>query len=159
MLKINSFKKEFCDIQNIIKDAYSLIRYKFEKKRIKEDIRFADSPLIFCDRNQIQHVILNLLINAQDAMGNNDRLSIITKLSSDNNKIEIRISDTGKGIPEKIRHKIFDFYYTYGKSNGTGLGLPISRYILENHNGTINYAPNKANKGSIFTITLPINGE
>ena len=110
---------------------------------------------IWVDSNQISQVFLNVIINATSAIKKNtaaDKGVITISTSEDDSFIVITISDTGCGIPKQVVGKIFDaFYTTFG---GTGLGLYVSRNILNNHGGTIE-AANGAKGGAVFTIRLP----
>ena len=105
------------------------------------------------DKNQIRQVILNLLENAKDAIEKEGTIKIsISKLNEVERDIEIRISDNGKGIPEEIRNKIFNLYYTT-KASGTGIGLSIVQKIIDEHNGVI--FVESAGIGTTFILQLP----
>jgi signal transduction histidine kinase len=112
-----------------------------------------NGPLICkVDTDMLKQVILNLFINAQQAMSKGGELMIRT----DRRKKEaiIQINDTGSGIaPDKLPY-IFDAYYS-SRSHGSGLGLPTAKKIIEAHNGTIN-VDSEPEKGTSFTIKLPI---
>ena len=110
-------------------------------------------PLICrIDADMIKQVMLNLFINAQQAMTDSGELMIRTDRQKNN--AVVQISDTGRGIaPERLPH-IFDAYYSSGR-RGSGLGLPTARKIVEAHQGTIT-VNSEIGKGTSFTITLPI---
>ncbi len=113
---------------------------------------FYNQPL-FCmvDADMLKQVMLNLFINAQQAMTEDGELMIKTeRLGKD---AVIRISDTGSGIAKDKLERIFDVFYS-SKSNGTGLGLPIARKIIEGHGGTIK-VNSEPGKGTSFAISLP----
>ncbi|MCF6149348.1 MAG: PAS domain S-box protein [Candidatus Kuenenia sp.] len=117
-------------------------------------------PKIFLDRIWIKKVFWNLLINSIDAMPNGGEITISLKKSriTNDDKIEIIISDSGIGIsPESIK-KIFEPFFTTKKSRGTGLGLSIVHRVLDNHGGTID-VKSIQNRGTIFTIRLPIHNK
>jgi len=110
-------------------------------------------PLICkVDPGKLKQVILNLFINAQQSMGSGGELIIRT--DRQNKDAVIQISDTGSGIaPEKL-DSIFDAYYST-RPQGSGLGLPTAKKIVEAHNGTIAVA-SEPGKGTLFTVTLPL---
>jgi C4-dicarboxylate-specific signal transduction histidine kinase len=108
------------------------------------------------DRIQLQQVILNLMMNAMDAMSNlpsaERRLKVAT--ARDSNFAEISVSDAGPGVPPDNLKQIFEPFFTT-KTEGTGLGLSIARTIVEAHNGQI-FAENQLGGGAIFRIQLPL---
>ncbi len=109
-------------------------------------------PQINVDRIKFQQVLLNLIRNAYEAMGKDGTISIGTKVH--NNQLEISITDNGIGMSAHTLETAFDLFKTR-KPNGTGLGLPISRRIIEAHGGTLT-ATSSFGEGSTFTILLPI---
>ncbi|HBZ54038.1 MAG TPA: hypothetical protein DEO88_01420, partial [Syntrophobacteraceae bacterium] len=104
------------------------------------------------DPDQIKQVLLNLLYNALDAMGESGTVGI--KSLATGSKARILIQDSGPGIPEELRSRIFDPFFTT-KAHGTGLGLAISRNIVQDHGGTIEVEC-PAEGGTTFTIELPL---
>ena len=120
------------------------------KKEYAEDV-----PVISGDLSQIQQVILNILNNAIDAIGNNGTITMSTKYLKKTDEVEIGVADTGTGIPESELTKIFDpFYSTKEVGKGTGLGLSISYSIIEKLGGHIR-VESKVGEGTVFTILLP----
>jgi two-component system sensor histidine kinase HydH len=105
------------------------------------------------DADRINQILLNLYLNAIDAMGTGGKLRVEVKDAKDTGRIIIRISDTGKGISEEDLPKIFDPYFTT-KSAGTGLGLAIAHNIIDAMGGTIEVS-SKAQKGTTFSVTIP----
>jgi signal transduction histidine kinase len=106
------------------------------------------------DPEQIQQVLLNLLINGIDAMdGSSGKLTVETEGS--NGQVKIKISDTGCGLSEKNKERIFHPFYST-KEHGTGLGLSISRRIVETHKGKL-LISSEEGKGSTFTVVIPKN--
>ena len=91
--------------------------------------------LVFVDKGQIQQALLNLVLNALGAMPNGGELSIQSSVNS-LNRAEILVRDTGNGIPEDLREQIFDSFLT-ARTDGTGLGLTISKRILRSHDGDL----------------------
>lgn len=115
-----------------------------------------DKPLVCrLDADMLKQVILNLFINAQQAMKNGGELMIRTDRREEN--VIIQISDTGNGIMPEVLPHIFDAYYST-RSQGRGLGLPTAKKIVESHDGTIK-VESVPGKGTSFTIRLPIHDE
>lgn len=119
----------------------------------------ADLNTIQADPSQLQQVFMNVILNAADAMKKKGRLTIETVNSVEDDSIEVRITDTGCGIPPENINRIFDpFFTTKGVGHGTGLGLSISYGIIQRHNGDISVSSSPG-AGSTFTITLPCTRE
>lgn len=113
-------------------------------------------PLVICDIQQINHIFMNIILNAGQAMEGKGKLNLRTYLISGRNRITVDISDTGPGIPPDILPNIFDpFFTTKEEGEGTGLGLSLVYSILENHNGSIK-AHSTPGEGTTFHIELPI---
>ena len=113
-------------------------------------------PLIMADTQQLNHMFMNLIINAAQAIEGEGDLTLKTFKSQHKDLIKIEISDTGSGIPEDILPHIFDhFYTTKEEGKGTGLGLSMVYSIVENHGGKIT-AKSKVGQGTTFIIEFPI---
>jgi PAS domain S-box-containing protein len=144
-------------LKEIIGKSLSLLIHQalFQDIEVKTKIE-PDMPDIVGDIGQLQQVFTNLFINSADAMGGKGRLTIQARFVPDRNIFDIRVSDTGPGIPEHLREKIFDiFFTTKSVGKGTGLGLSISQNIIELHGGTISVdCPPEG--GSTFLIQLPL---
>lgn len=141
------------DINELLGDMVDFYAPQAHTRAITVRQGLHDAPLVCkIDADMLKQAILNLLINARDAMPSGGELMIRTE-KKDNDAI-IRISDTGTGIaPEKLTH-IFEAYYS-SRPQGSGLGLPTARKIIEAHQGTI-LAESDLGKGASFTITLPL---
>ncbi|RLB79508.1 MAG: hypothetical protein DRH15_08840, partial [Deltaproteobacteria bacterium] len=116
----------------------------------------SDIPEMIGDFGQLQQVLTNLFINAADAMQGKGTLTIRARFNKDENKFLIEVADTGPGIPEHLRDKIFDIFFTtkpVGK--GTGLGLSISQNIMNLHGGNIRVEC-PPDGGTVFYIELPL---
>jgi signal transduction histidine kinase len=111
-------------------------------------------PATVADPMQLQQVFLNLLLNATAVMPNGGTLKVKTSYDTGENAIRIEISDTGKGIDKAIMDKIFQPFFTT-RSKGTGLGLAMSKQLIEQHGGVIT-AENNPEGGATFRITLPV---
>jgi PAS domain S-box-containing protein len=127
----------------------------FQNIEIVKDLA-TDLPLVQSDIQQLNHLFMNIILNAAQAMDGKGQLMLKTGLSSNDNKVRIEISDSGPGIPEATLPHIFEpFFTTKEEGEGTGLGLSLVYGIVENHGGQIK-ARNVKNKGAIFIIELPL---
>ena len=114
-------------------------------------------PLMLADRVQIQQVLVNLIRNAIEAMGeteNKDRKLVLATSAPRPDQVQIAVSDSGKGIPDENKHKVFEAFFST-KQEGMGMGLAISRSIIESHCGRLDVTPN-SDRGVTFHVTLPI---
>ena len=144
------------DINATIESVLPFLNYqKWSASKVELEKDFAADLLpAKGDFNQLQEVFINLLMNAYQAMPAGGKILVRTS-NLNNDFIEIRISDTGHGIPpEELKNIFMPFYST--KKDGTGLGLSICYNIIQNHNGTI-VIESQANKGTTFIIKLPVN--
>jgi two-component system NtrC family sensor kinase len=115
-----------------------------------------DLPMIVIDPSQIERVIMNMIINAAEAMDKGGELILSTRLDLNSDFIELEFKDTGQGISEKDLEKIFDpFFTTKDVGHGTGLGLAISYGIVKSHFGTIT-VESKVGEGTTFLVRLPL---
>lgn len=146
-------KPKATDINNGIESTLNVVynELKYKAKIIKN---YGDLPIIQCYPQQINQVFMNILVNAAQAIERNGEIRIDTELNDD--VVEIRISDTGCGIPEKNLTRIFDpFFTTKDVGKGTGLGMNIAYNIVQKHNGTIT-VESKVGRGTTFKIRLPL---
>lgn len=118
----------------------------------------SDLPAITADANQISQVLMNLLLNAAQATPPGGAVTIFAEKVMFNEKIELRVSDTGAGIPADILPHIFEPFFTTKRNQGTGLGLSISQAYVRSHNGTI-HVESRQNHGTTVRIVLPIRQE
>ena len=119
----------------------------------------AGIPRVMGDRVQLQQVLMNLMMNSIDAMKDMDgmRELIVQSQHGGDGQVLISVSDTGVGIPRELADKIFNAFFTT-KTHGTGMGLRISRSIVESHGGRL-WAADNSPHGAKFCFTLPINGK
>ncbi len=155
----NSTLREQTDLVKLIEDVLILTDKDLSKHRVQVEKRFHGRPTALVVAGQIEQILVNLIINARQAMPNGGRLRIETRELPDGETSEIKIADTGLGIaPENLR-QIFEPFFTtklpdeYGRG-GTGLGLSVCRQIIEQHQGRIR-VESVVGKGSTFTIKLP----
>ncbi|MBS4057016.1 MAG: MCP four helix bundle domain-containing protein [Bacteroidales bacterium] len=146
------------DIVHVIRETMHLMQPKIVQNNITLTEQYEKESLqLLADPDMIRQVLMNLVLNALEAMGIEGQLVVATRVSENKengNVFEISLSDTGSGIPDDIRDSLFD-PFVKGKDQGVGLGLSISQRIAELHQGWIS-AENNAGKGSVFTIHLPI---
>ena len=144
------------DLHAVIDRCLLLVRHQLEHVGIELQLKLAeDLPRVSCDPAQIEQVLLALIMNAIDAMPRGGNLWLETRLSNDRTGIEIRVRDDGAGIAPDVLPQIFEpFMTTKENGRGVGLGLAISRGIVERHNGRIE-VESELGRGTAFTITLP----
>ncbi len=140
-------------LSELFEQLYSQYSSMMQNKHIAINVQQNWNGNVVWDKNQIQQVMMNLIQNAYDAVSSGGKIDIEIKKSS-KNKIEIKISDNGKGIPMHILNNIFNLYFTT-KAKGTGIGLSIVQQIIYEHNGTIS-VESQDGTGTTFTLNLPI---
>ncbi len=142
-----------CKVNTVIENSLSLIQYdeRVQDITIVKDLR-PDMPVITTDGNQLSQVIVNIVLNAADAMPNGGTLTIRSRVKE--NSIALDFEDTGAGIAKEHLGRIFDPFYTT-KEKGTGLGLAVSYSIIKKLKGSLT-AESEIGKGSRFTISLPL---
>jgi len=148
-------EKKEVDIRQMIDHSLKLIHHDLEQKdiRAKVDIDISKT-LIHTDGDRMNQVLLNLYINAVAALERGGTLAVSVKDTSQEEWIEIRVKDNGKGIDEEFLDQIFDPYFT-SRPTGTGLGLSIVHRIIENLGGNIR-VESKKGEGACFIINLPV---
>ena len=144
------------NLHTVIDRCLLLVRHQLELGGIELQLKLPkDLPLVPCDPAQIEQVLLALIMNAIDAMPRGGNLWLETRLSDDEAEIEIQVRDDGAGIaPDVLQHIFEPFLTTKESGHGVGLGLAISRGIVERHNGRIE-VESELGRGTTFTVTLP----
>ena len=158
LLKRHNLDKRTIPVGELVGEVVALVRADAAERHVKLEVAVADDlPPVLGDRVHLQQVLLNLIVNGLDALdeaNREDRRVSITALRCGPQTVEIAVCDSGCGIPvDKLTH-IFDSFFTT-KPNGMGMGLPISRTIIEAHGGRL-WAENKNEGGASFRFTLPI---
>jgi predicted Zn finger-like uncharacterized protein len=145
------------NINQVAKDAAAIVEHQLEMNKVKLHKNFATSlPMISGNANQIQQVLLNLMINAQQSMEGSPGEVTVTTLSLDSSHVRVQISDNGPGIPEDLQAKIFEpFFTTKEVGKGTGLGLSVSYGIIKEHKGEI-IVESSPETGTTFNIDFPL---
>ncbi len=145
----------------LVGDVAALVRVDAATRQVKLDVDVpGDLPHVRGDRVHLQQVLLNLILNGMDALNGasaeDRRVSVTARLDAASGApiVEIAVDDAGPGIPADRLAQIFDPFFTT-KPNGMGMGLAISRTIIEAHGGRI-WAENKNGGGAAFRFTLPI---
>ena len=168
---INVFAKpdmaylELVDISQIINQTIEIMKKQLLLRNIRVETAYQEHSKVLIDSGQFQQVLLNLLINARDAIYPKRKGMITISVRNIGKQVEIRVADNGIGMDEKTRLNIFTpFFTTKGARardnlglNGTGLGLSLTHTIIRQHNGTISVESQKG-KGTTFIILLPARG-
>ena len=152
--------KSSADLNDLLDYTLALVSHQFRNKAIEINRELASKTNIWADKDQLGQVFLNLVGNAIDAMQDGGTLTVRTRLTSDPHKgemVEIDIADTGRGIPADELGQVFEPFFTTKGESGTGLGLPICRGIIEEHNGEISL-DSEQDIGTTFHINLPVGG-
>jgi PAS domain S-box-containing protein len=144
------------DVSEMIRETIALLRNEAERYNISLRTELAaDLPWIVGDRVQLQQVAMNLIVNSIEAMKDVDgmREMVIKSQRSENEQILVSVSDTGIGLPPQLAEQIFGPFFTT-KPHGTGMGLRISRTIIESHGGRL-WAVGSSGRGATFRFSLP----
>jgi signal transduction histidine kinase len=151
-------QKKVADVNTIMQNAIAVVENEFRLKRIPiTSCLAANMDLTYLDENQIQQVFINMLLNALQAVEQNGRVTVQSRVDHQNRHIEVAISDNGCGIAPGVLEKIFEPFFST-KANGTGLGLSVSFGIIENHQGEIQVF-SEPGLGTRFLIRFPIVGD
>jgi len=153
-----SARPERLDLRQLVESMLVLCGKEFRRKRIAVETRFGDDvPPVLAVEDQIKQVVLNLLTNAGDAVGDGGgTIRIATERRGE--EVALRVEDTGRGIPPEVRAHIFEpFFTTKPAVKGTGLGLSVSYGIVRRHGGRLE-AESPPGSGAVFTMILPIEG-
>ena len=139
----------------LLEDIEETLKPLLQEKQVTSKFIMKEEELYaYLDYNRMKQVIINMIKNAIEAKDESRTLSIITTVKKIKDEIQIRIEDTGTGISKENLEKIDKIFYTT-KENGTGLGVALSKEIVEQHHGTLLYQ-SKVGKGTKVTILLPI---
>jgi signal transduction histidine kinase len=156
----HSTERQPTDLVRLVEEVLVLTEKDLTKHRVHVETRFLTHPIALVVPGQIEQILLNLVINARQAMTNGGRLRIDVRTNNKTHMAEIKIADSGLGIaPDQLR-LIFEPFYTTKEPDehghgGTGLGLSVCRQIIEQHHGRIR-VESVLGKGSTFTVKLPL---
>jgi signal transduction histidine kinase len=156
LFKKGTPQRELLDVNEVIREITLLLRSEMARYSIlvRKDLT-ADLPQIMGDRVQLQQVMMNLINNSIDAMKDVDgmRELAIKSQRAENEQLIVSVSDTGLGLPPQQMDQIFNAFFTT-KLDGTGMGLSISRSIVESHGGRL-WAADNSPSGASFYLVLP----
>jgi signal transduction histidine kinase/GAF domain-containing protein len=154
-------QKDWLDINETIYEVIALARSEIQRNGVALETELSEQvPLILADRIELQQVILNLVMNGIEAMNtvtDRPREMVIRSSAHESDKVLVAVQDSGIGIDSENLDKIFDTFYTT-KPQGMGMGLAISRSIVENHGGRL-WATVNASRGAVFQCVLPVGSE
>jgi signal transduction histidine kinase len=160
LFKKGTSPREFVDVNEVIREMVLLLRSEVARYNISVRTELAaDLHRVLGDRVQLQQVMMNLIVNSIDAMKDMDgaRELAVKSQRADNEQVLVSVSDTGVGLPVEQTDQLFQAFFTT-KIQGTGMGLSISRSIVESHGGRL-WAAGNSPRGASFRFTLPTNTE
>ena len=148
-----------CDLNRAISDTLELIAPQLRTARVQLELRLGAPATMMANRGKLQQVLLNLFLNARDAMPDGGVLQVTSREALDHGgaaRAQVLISDTGIGIKPEVQRRIFDpFFTTKDSRRGTGLGLAVSYGIVQEHSGTIS-VESAPGAGTTFTLEFPL---
>jgi signal transduction histidine kinase len=155
LFKKDAVQREFLDVNELIREMIVLLRSEATRYSLSIRTELAkDLPKVLADRVQLQQVFMNLMLNGIDAMKETRGGGELTiKSEPDDGQLLISVSDTGVGLPAEQAEQAFRAFFTT-KDNGTGMGLPITRSIIESHGGRL-WVTDTSGRGATFQFTLP----
>ena len=157
-LKKETLERSPLQVKNLIHDVIMLVQRNADEKKVLLKVDLAPGlPKVFGDRTQLQQVLLNLIINGFEAMGDTidgSRELVVRASKNEIDSVVVSVQDSGIGINEENRDLLFNAFFTT-KVEGLGMGLSISRSIIEDHGGQL-WANQNPDKGTTFSFTVPI---
>jgi len=161
MFSKKEFRLESVDLNDATREVVALSMNDLQRNRVVLHLELADPlPTIMGDRIQLQQVILNLLRNASDAMAaveDRPRHMVVKTETDGESRIRVTVQDAGVGLPQESVGKLFDAFFTT-KQGGMGIGLSVSRSIIERHHGRMWAQPNDG-PGATFAFSIPVGNE
>ena len=141
------------DVRKMLDEVLSLVHYQMKNSNVELESHLAmQLPLIHGSSGRLKQALINLLVNARQAMPSGGRVTVRAEPDGDGN-VCVSVEDTGSGIPQDLKNRVFSPFFTT-KQSGTGLGLPVTRKIVEDHGGTIKLET-EPGTGARFTLRLP----
>ena len=152
-------RQDACELGKLLQDVLLLVQKDLQMHRIAVDQELQPGVWAKVNSSQIQQILMNLIVNARQAMGEGGRLKLTIQDNPEDGWAEISVQDSGCGIAQDKLQKIFDAFYTTKSADsrgqgGTGIGLSLCRKIIEAHKGRIRVA-SEVGKGTTFTLKLP----
>src|SRR5580693_930419 len=162
MMKKSPPHRDLLNINDAILAVIALVGAEAQRNRVSLRTELSnDLPLVLGDRIQLQQVILNLIMNAIEAMRGIDqthrKVLVVSRKDDESKGALVEVQDLGAGLEGLALNRLFDAFYTT-KPDGMGIGLAVSRTIIESHGGRLRVLPNVP-KGALFQFQLPTNGE
>jgi len=157
MLRRKETPRETINLAHTIEEILALVHSELVSRHVDLRPRLEPDALVLADKGQVQQVMLNLLMNAAEAMQDqpaDQRRLELTLTRTDTGEALVAVRDSGPGIPEDQQDKLFEAFWTT-KNQGLGIGLPISRSIIESHGGRLSFT-NNPDQGATFFFTLPL---
>jgi two-component system NtrC family sensor kinase len=150
-------QRTLLDLNQVVEDTLSLVRNQtvFRNTKLVYELD-PHLPTVLADADQMRQVVLNIVLNAAEAMVQGGELRVASSADPAAKAVELRISDTGPGIPDEVRARIFEPFFTT-KKTGTGLGLAVAYGIIERHHGRIRIESARG-RGTTFIVSVPIGG-
>jgi signal transduction histidine kinase len=143
-------------LTELVDEVLEFVRPQLVEKRVNSRTMYEDDfPLLELDRDAIKQVLLNLVLNAIQAMPEGGELMVRLTIDGKSRAV-VDVTDTGEGMPPEVRERVWQPYYSRRKT-GTGMGLPLVRRLVEEHDGSISVVSD-VGKGTRFTMKLPITG-
>jgi signal transduction histidine kinase len=158
LLQRRSLESSPLDVRELLEETVAIARPDARARSVRLSLELpARLPAVRGDRVHLQQVLLNLILNAMDAMaaGDNGERSVVVRATElQDGEVEVQVRDFGTGVPADKIGRVFEPFFTT-KPTGMGMGLAISRTIIEAHGGTIRVENNPNNRGATFIFTLP----
>ena len=153
-------RREPVSVVELVQDVLVLVEKDLQMHRVRLQTKLDGQPIAVVNASQIQQVLLNLIVNARQAMDGGGTLSVIVRTNIEHGFAEVSVRDTGCGIPPETLKRIFDPYFTTKTADsqgqgGTGLGLALARDVIEAHHGRIR-VESALGQGTTFTLKLPL---
>ena len=146
--------RRLVSLNDLLEEVLRLVRFELQRHAVTLETELAELPLVSADPNKLKQVVLNLIMNAVQAMNGEGKITLRTARC--NGSVELALGDTGPGIPAELREDIFSpFFTTKPEGEGTGLGLHICRSIVREHDGEIT-VESMPGAGATFLVRLPM---
>jgi len=143
------------DLNDVVRDVAAMLKHAGKLRRVSCVLSLSAAPLtVTVNRTRIEQILVNLVINAVDAIPNEGTVTVDVRPSPDGGRVVVEVRDTGTGIPADMLDKIFEPFYTTKGEHGTGLGLPVVREIVNTYGGAIT-VDTKLGAGTCFRFDLP----
>jgi two-component system cell cycle sensor histidine kinase/response regulator CckA len=143
-------------IDHVLEEMRDMLARTLTNISIKFELDARDAGTVIADRSQIEQVVMNLVVNARDALGEGGRVEVRSR--ADDQFVVLEVADNGPGIPKQLRERVFEPYFTTKEQSadrGTGLGLATVLGIVEGHGGAIEISEGLENRGTTMRVTLP----